>query len=358
MIETIFSLAIFVLILSVLIIVHEFGHYIVARKVGVKVEIFSIGFGKSILKRKIGETEYSLGSVPLGGYVKLAGDNLEEYKGRNDEFYTKSAGRRFAIVAAGPVFNYLLGFLFFWIVLATGFESYAPVVSGVLDGFGASAAGIAAGDRIVALDTTPISSADEVIDFLRAKEAPYSVTVRIERDGGVLAFPVDIRATDIDDQMGGKRSVPMLGVTFDTKEIVVKRYNPVQAFFEAASSVKGVTIMTYQGLWRMLIGRISFKDSVTGPLGIFDMTSDVAKLGFGAVLNLMALLSVSLALFNVLPLPVLDGGHLFFLGLEKVRGRPISTRTERVVSQIGMAFLISFALFVTYFDILKLIKKG
>jgi regulator of sigma E protease len=358
MLETLVSLLVFLGVLSVLIIVHEFGHFLAARRAGVRVETFSIGFGPALFKKKIGSTDYCIGSVPLGGYVKLAGDNLEEYKGSSDEFYTKPVGKRFGIVAAGPLFNYLLGFLLFWLVFATGFESFGTRISGVLEGYGAAEAGLAAGDRILALNETSVTSADEVITFLRGVRAPYTVRVSFERDGVPMEMAVNVRRMDVDDQMGGRRTVSMLGVTFDTAEVVVKRFSVPRAFAEAVRSVKGVTVMTYKGLWRMMIGRISFKDSVTGPLGIFDMTSSVAKLGIMAVVNLMALLSVSLALFNVLPLPVLDGGHLFFLLVEKIRGKPVSTKVERAVSQVSMAFLIFFALFVTYFDLLKLMKKG
>ena len=146
------NMLVFIFVLSVLIFVHELGHFIFAKRMGVRVERFSLGFGALLWKRKVGDTEYCIGSIPLGGYVKMSGDSLEECKGKPYEYYSKSPGKRFQIIFFGPLFNYALGFLVFWFIFFTGYPSLTTKIGGLLDGFGAQKAGLEAGDRIIAIN--------------------------------------------------------------------------------------------------------------------------------------------------------------------------------------------------------------
>lgn len=348
-----FTAVIFIFILSVLIIVHEFGHFIVAKKIGVRVERFSLGFGPVLFSRKRKDTEYSISAVPLGGFVKLAGDSLEEYKGNSDEYYTKSPGERFQIIVFGPLLNYVLGFLFLWLIFFMGYPTLTARVGGLLDGFGAKEAGLEVGDKITAVDGKKVIFWEELQRAIQDKKESSRVQLSIARGGKEYAVEVSIKEKQIDDSLGQKRKVGLLGITpFD--EVVKVKYGMGQSFILGLKKTWDLTAMTYKGLWRLLRGKLSMRESMTGPLGIFYITSKVASMGLTAVLHLMAVLSVSLAIFNLLPLPVLDGGHILLLGIEKLRGRTLNLKAERLIAQAGMALIISLAVFVTYNDILRL----
>jgi regulator of sigma E protease len=347
-----FSLIIFIIILSILIVVHEFGHFITARRIGVRVEAFSIGFGWQLLKKKKNHTEYSISAVPLGGYVKLAGDNLEEYKGKSYEFFSQPPGKRFQIIFSGPLLNYILGFLCFWLIFFVGYPTLTTKVGGLVDGFGAQEAGLKVGDMIKAVDAGRVEFWEDLQKIIQKKQSQDKVILTIIRGKQEFQTPVFIKTKQVEDPLGGKRSVGLLGITpFD--EIVIVKHGFVASFFLGINKTWEITSVTLRGLWRMVTGRLSIRESVTGPLGIFYITSKAASLGIIAVLHLLALLSVSLAIFNLLPLPVLDGGHIVFLGLEKIRGKTLSIKAERIVMQIGVTVLAILVLFVTYNDIMR-----
>lgn len=344
---------IFILILSLLIIVHEFGHFIAARKNGVRVEQFSLGFGRQIFKTKKGDTEYSLSLIPLGGYVKMAGDSQAEYQGKPDEYLSKACGKRFQIIFFGPFLNYVLGFLFFWSILFIGYPTLTSKVGALMDGYGAKAAGLQVGDSIIAVDGNKVSLWDELQRQIQERKNKSSVELNVLRGNQELKFNVAIKDKVLDSQLGEKRALGIIGISPFDEVVEVKH-----GFFESAwlglQKTVNLTIMTYKGLWMLASGKMSMRDSMTGPLGIFFITSNAAKLGIIAVMHLIAVLSVSLAIFNLLPLPILDGGHLFLLGLEKLRKKALGIRAEEVVNNIGFTLIISLALFVTYNDIVRL----
>lgn len=347
-----FTLLLFLFILGILIIVHEFGHFIAAKKIGVLVEKFSLGFGPQLLKKKKGPTEYSISAIPLGGYVKLAGDNLEEYQGKGEEYLFQSPGKRFQIVFCGPLLNYILGFLCFWFIFVIGYPSLTTEVGGLLDDFGAKRAGLAVGDRIVAVDGKNVAFWEDLQKQIRNKRTTDTVRLTVARDKKEFTADVSLRQKQLEDELGQKRSVGLLGIT-PSGDFINVRYGIFKGFFMAAGKTWELTVMTYKGLWRMITGQLSVRESVTGPLGIFYITSKVASIGLNAVLHLVAVLSVSLAIFNTLPLPVLDGGHIFLLGIEKIRGRSLSLRVDRIITQIGLTIIVSIAILVTYNDILR-----
>jgi len=347
------GLLVFIAVLSILIIVHEFGHFIAARRVGVRVEKFSLGFGKVLWKKKSGDTEYSIAAVPLGGFVKMAGDSAEEYKGNKDEYFSKTPGERFKIIFWGPLLNYVLGFLCFWLIFFVGYPTLTTKVGGLLDGYGAKAAGIQVGDKILSVDGKPVAHWEDLQKEIQRKKSAPSVKISVLRADKEFSVEVPLKKEEFEDALGKKRSFGLLGVSpFD--ELVKVRHGFLQSFVLGVNKTWELTVMTYEGLWYMVTGRLSMRDSMTGPLGIFYITSKAAKVGFVAVLHLVAVLSVSLAIFNLLPLPILDGGHILFLGLEKIRGRALSLKFENIVNRIGMTLIVSLALFVTYNDIMRL----
>ncbi|MDO8489152.1 MAG: RIP metalloprotease RseP, partial [Candidatus Omnitrophota bacterium] len=297
--------------------------------------------------------KYSLSLIPLGGYVKMAGDNQSEYKGKSDEYLSKPCGKRFQIIFFGPFLNYLLGFLFFWLILFIGYPSLTSKVGALMDGYGAKEAGLQVGDYIKAVDGKKVQLWEDLQRQIQERKIKSSVSLDVLRGSKELKFNVLIKDKVVDNQLGEKRALGIIGISPFDETIEVKH-----GFFESAflgfKKTINLTVLTYKGLWMLVSGKMSMRDSMTGPLGIFFITANAAKMGLIAVMHLIAVLSVSLAIFNLLPLPILDGGHLFLLGLEKLRKKALGIKAEEVINNIGFTLIISLALFVTYNDILRL----
>jgi regulator of sigma E protease len=351
--EYFLNASVFIIVLSILIIVHEFGHFIAAKKAGVKVEIFSLGFGKRLFTRKRDATEYTISAIPLGGYVKLAGDNLEEYKGKPDEYFYQPVYKRFAIIFCGPLFNYLLGFLIFWAIFFAGYPTLTTKVGGLIDGMGAKEAGLEAGDKVIAVEGKKVAVWEEMQESIQSNKDREKISITVLRNGQEYAFTVKIKKTPLQDILGQKRDVGLIGIKPDLNDSVKIRHG----FFE--SSVLGfkksveLTALTYKALWFMIMRKISVRESVSGPLGIFLVTTQATKMGLIALMHLVAVLSISLAIFNLLPLPALDGGHVLLLCIEKVRGRYLSKKAEDIFSRIGFSFIILLAVLVFYNDLVR-----
>jgi len=344
---------IFLLILGILIIVHEFGHFIVAKKLGVRVEKFSFGFGKRLLSWKRGDTEYSLSLIPLGGYVKLAGDSIEEFKNNPDEYLSKKPSERAQIVFFGPLLNYIMGLLCFWLIFFVGYPTLTTTVGGLVEGFGAKDAGIQVGDKITAVDGKKVAFWEDLQKAIQDKAAPTTVQLSFLRDNKEYNIEVKIKERKLEDALGQRRSIGLIGIT-PKDEVVKIRHGFTESFVLGVKKTVDLTIMTYKALWRMVTGKLSMRESLTGPLGIFYITSKAASVGMIALLHLVAVLSVSLCIFNLLPLPVLDGGHIVLLAIEKIRGKPLGIKAEQIVTQIGFTLIVSLALFATYNDVLRI----
>ncbi len=344
---------VFILILSLLIIVHEFGHFIAARRAGVRVEEFSLGFGPQLFAKKVGDTKYSLSLIPLGGYVKMAGDTLSECKGKPDEYFAKSPGVRFQIIFCGPFLNYILGFLFFWVILFVGYPTLTAKVGGLIEGYGAQEAGLQVADKIIAINGQNVNSWEDLQNQIQKNKTKGSIDLLLIRNDQKLKFNVELRNKVLDNQLGERKTLGIIGITpFD--EVVEVRHGLIASAYLGLKKTIDLTVLTYKGIWRLASGKMSMRESMTGPLGIFFITSKAAKLGLIAVMHLIAVLSVSLAVFNLLPLPILDGGHIFLLGLEKLRKKTLGVKAEQVVNNIGVSLMIMLVLFVTYNDILRL----
>ncbi|MBI4226765.1 MAG: RIP metalloprotease RseP [Candidatus Omnitrophica bacterium] len=339
--------------LSVLILVHEAGHFVMARRFGVRVERFSIGFGPVVLRRRWGETEYVVSLLPLGGYVKMAGEGPEDRKtGARWEYGSQPVWRRVGIVLAGPLVNYAAGLLLFILMFWAGAPTLMPVVGGVLPDYPAAAAGVQPGDRIVTVAGVPVDSWDAVTAQIRRRTsgAPIAMGLRRgETDQTVEIVPTIRQAPGL---FGRVSRVAMIGLT-PSSEVQLTRAPWPAAIRQGARRTWELTVMTYTSLWQLATGALPLKESLTGPVGIFYITSSAAALGWRYLCQLFAVLSVSLAIFNLLPLPVLDGGHLAFLAIERIRRRPISLRVQEIATQAGMVFLIGMMLVVTYHDLAK-----
>ncbi len=347
------SVIAYILILSILIVVHEFGHFIAARKMGIKVERFSIGFGPRLFSRKGRETEFTLCAIPFGGFVKLTGENAEECKGEAGEFMTKPVWRRFMVLFSGVLLNYLLGIVCLWLVFMAGYPRLLAAVGTVKEGYGAQQAGIQAGDVITGVDGKKVRFFDELQEAVYKRAGGDTIKLAVQREGKEYAFDVPVKEEEVTDIFSQKVKVGLIGISPADASINVRH-----GFFESMPLAVGksieVTGLIYKALWRVIIGKMSFRTSMTGPLGIFDITAKAVKVGLGAVINVMAVLSISLAVFNMLPLPALDGGYIFLLLIEKIRGRGLSQKSEKVFYHVGVTLLITLAVFVFYNDLIRL----
>lgn len=333
-----------VLVFGGLVFVHELGHFLVAKRVGVMVHEFALGFGPRLLARRRGETVYALRLLPLGGFVRLAGmyppRDPSEVPPPGRGFNDKTVLQRMAVAAAGPLMNVGVAVLLLAVLLAVvGVRLPVPVVAGVEPGRPAAAAGLQPGDAIVAVDGTPVRQWVQVQRAIAASPGrPLTLTLR--RDGR------EVTVTVTPDTVDGHG---FLGVR---PQVAVRRLGPLTALAEGVRWTGDLVRLTGQGLMAVLRGRE--EADLLGPVGIGQQIGAASRQGLGALLFLAALLSVNLGLLNLLPFPALDGSRLAFLLLEAVRGRPVDPERENWIHAVGFALLMVLLLVVTYRDLLRL----
>jgi len=343
----------FLVVLGVLIFFHELGHYGAARWRRVHVDAFSIGFGRALLRwtDKRG-TEWRIAWIPLGGYVKLHGqsplddtpeaDRVPERAG--ETFHDKPVKDRAIIVAAGPVANFVLAILLFAGMYAThGMPRGLTTIAGVGPGSAAERAGMQAGDVILSLDGTRITRFDQVQRHIQPR-AGQEVQVRLDREGRELT----LTAIPAAQARGDAAPVGVLGIQGGRAQF--ERLGPLDALWAGTVQTADVSWQTLVGIGEMFAGTRSAKE-LGGPIRIAEVSGEAATLGIVPLVNLMALLSVSLALLNLFPIPLLDGGHLMFYAAEAIRGRPLPPRALEYGFRAGFAVLIGLFLFATWNDI-------
>ncbi|MFN4311462.1 MAG: RIP metalloprotease RseP [Ferrovibrio sp.] len=354
----------FVVVLTIIVFVHELGHYWVARRCGVRVEVFSIGFGPELFGwNDKHDTRWKISAIPLGGYVKFFGDADAASSAdssavaamspaeRKVSFHHQRLRNRMAIVAAGPVANFIFAiFIYAALFSLIGQPFTPPVVGDVVSGSAAEASGLRPGDRILSADGTRIQRFEELRSYVALRaETPIALTVL--RDNSEIALTVVPSRVDVADGMGGTQRVGQIGIR--TTGIDFVRHDPATAVVQAVRETWLVVANTFTYLGRIIEGRES-GDQLSGPLGIAKMSGDVAKNGWLGLVSLMATLSVAIGLINLFPVPMLDGGHLLFYGIEAVRGRPLGERAQEYGFRIGFALVMSLFLFATWNDLNRL----
>jgi len=346
------SAAVIAVVFGLLILVHEIGHFIAARRIGVRVEKFALGWGKKLFGIKRGDTEYVLNLIPIGGYVKLAGEDPGERNGAPDELMSKSAGKRFWVFASGSAFNYIFGFLVFVLLYGIGVNRPIADVGSVIEDSPAAKAGIIAGDVITSADGKPVKYLDELVSIVDSTEEGSPVNVTIERGGRPMNIVIPETMT-----LGGKfMGQRIIGIRPSGKAAIFKAGFP-GAFVYAGRTVYNFTVGTYRGIWLMITKKMPVKGNMGGPIKIIDILAKAVKEGIRAVLSITGIISLALAIFNMLPFPVLDGGHILFLGIEKLMRRPVNEKTQEVISQVAVVLLIMFVLYVSYFDTLSVVHN-
>ncbi|MBL7157147.1 MAG: RIP metalloprotease RseP [Candidatus Omnitrophica bacterium] len=337
---------------SILIIVHEFGHMLMAKRVGVKVERFSLGLGKKVFGIKRGGTEYVISAFPFGGYVKLAGDNPVECKGTADEFFSKSPLKRFLVIIGGPFTNYIFAFVLFTAIFMIGVPSLTTRVGRLLPDYPAQVSGVKEGDLIFEIDGKEVVYWEDLVGIVQKDTRGIPLKFKVKRRSRILTFWIAPKVIKTKNIFGQETTVGMIGIA-PKEEIIFVKHNLLEAVTLGGKRLIALTNRTYKGLWLLITGGLPVRESLTGPIGIAFLIGEAAKLGIVHLLSLMAYINIALAVFNLLPFPILDGGHILFLAVEKLRGKPLSVRTQETVSQVALYILIAFALFVTWNDITK-----
>lgn len=345
-----------IVVFSILILSHELGHFFAAKKMGVRVEVFSLGFGPKIWSFKKGDTEYTISLVPIGGYVKMAGEEpSEERTGAEWEFYSKPIYKRFNIIVAGGLFNYILGFILLCAVFMAGAPVPTSRIGRVLEGYPAEKAGLKENDKILWIDGKATKYWEDVIEILHSKKEGETTTLMVERNGGTLTFNVEGRTEVERDIFGKPVKMTLIGVG-QSQEAEFIKHGFVESIGMGARTTWNITALTYRAIGYMFTGTLSIK-AVSGPIGIFVETGKYAKMGLSHLLWISAVISISLALFNLLPFPILDGGHILFLAIEKIKGRQLDRNVQDKIQQVAMALLIAFVIVVSWNDIARFFIK-
>lgn len=340
----------FLFVLGVLVFVHEFGHFIVAKMVKVRVEVFSLGFGKTLWSFKKGDTEYRISMIPFGGYVKPAGDNPEEErKGEPWEFLSKTPGQRAAIIVAGPIFNYICAFFLLILVCLMGVPSSTSTIGMVKENYPAYEAGLKENDKIISVDGEPVKLWAELSAAIHKKTAEKPIEIKVQRQDEVFSVSIIPQIETVKTLLGEDKKIALIGIG-PSNDIEIIKYGFFGSISEAAHQVVFRTKMIFFALYQMCTGKISARE-IAGPIGIFQITGQAARMGFVVLLDLMALLSINLAIINLFPIPVLDGGHLLFLAWEKLRGKAASLKVQEIATRIGFSALMLLMVLVVFNDL-------
>lgn len=355
----------FLFVLTVVVFVHEMGHYLVGRWCGIGVKAFSIGFGPELIgfNDRRG-TRWKISAIPLGGYVKFVGDmnatstpdagEIESLSAEEKKiaFHTQPVWKRALTVFAGPAFNFLLTIAVFAVMFSVyGKYVSEPVVAEVRPDSPAAAAGIQPGDRFVSVDGAPVESFADVQRMVSGRAGDPIVFV-MSRNGGEVTLTATPEVMEQTDALGNVIKLGVIGVvnTAESGQPRLVTFTPAGALIEAVEDTGHIIARTGQFLKRFVVGRED-KCQLGGPIKIAKISGQAAKLGFEWLVQLVAMLSVGIGILNLLPIPPLDGGHLVFYGLEAIKGRPVSERAMEAVYRAGLFLVLGFMLFVFWNDL-------
>jgi regulator of sigma E protease len=348
----------FIILLGILIFFHELGHFLVAKASGVMVLKFSLGFGPALIKKKVGETEYMISAFPLGGYVKMLGEG----KQNGDEmiipadptrsFEAKPLRIKAAIVAAGPAFNLVLAFLIYVLVSWIGIPTLAPVIGEVQGKTPAYDAGLMKGDKIISMNSSPVREWEDIPSIM-LKNMTGKLNIIIERTG--IQFKVEVKPKVIKAKnlFGEEISRPLIGIS-PSGETFITRYGPISGLGYGLNQCWWVVKMTGLAFSKIIEGTIPIRESLGGPIMIAQVSGKSFKAGLLPFIGLIAFISINLAIINILPIPVLDGGYILIFLIEGILRRPLNDKPKEIAQQIGLFLLILLMLFAFYNDIARI----
>ena len=355
MLTTIVATAI---VLGILVFVHELGHFLLAKKLGVGILKFSLGFGPKLIGRKIGETEYQIAVFPLGGFVKPLGEDPKEEIKEEDRHRSLSAQpiwKRALIVGAGPFFNFFLAAVIFSTINLFGIPYYPAKIGEVSPGLPAEQAGLKKGDVILSIDGEEVTKWDDLSQIIRNSEGK-ELSLKLKRDTETLEIKVTPKSSTQKNLFGEEVHVFVIGITpFD--EILVEKAGPFKAVGKGLSQTWFGIKLTVVSIIK-LIERVIPAKTIGGPILIAQMAGEQAKRGLLSLALFMAILSINLGVINLFPIPILDGGHFLFLSLEAILRKPISIKKMEIAQQVGLIFIILLMLFAFYNDFIRIISPG
>jgi regulator of sigma E protease len=347
-----------IIVLGILVFVHELGHFILAKKLGVGVLKFSLGFGPKLIGKKIGETDYQVAVFPLGGFVKLIGENPEEEVKEEDHlrsFSVQPIWKRALIVSAGPFFNFVFAAILFSTVNLFGVPFFPSKVGSVSPGLPAERAGLKKGDMVLSVDGGPVSKWDDLSKIIRNSKGK-ELLLKVERDGEILEVKVIPKPSTQKDIFGEENRTFVIGIT-PVEEVHIQKVGPLEAIGKGLYQTWFGIELTFVGIIKLIQRAIPAK-TIGGPILIAQLAGEQAKRGLLSLVLFMSILSINLGVINLFPIPILDGGHFLFLGLEAVLRRPISIKKMEVAQQIGLILIILLMLFAFYNDLLRIISPG
>jgi regulator of sigma E protease len=353
----------FIVVIGILVFVHEVGHFIFARLMNVRVLKFSLGFGPKLLGKKIGDTEYLISAIPLGGYVKMLGEEPgEELKEENKPYaYNyKPVWQRALIVFAGSVFNFLLAYIIFMGVLAQGLPINIPTVKGIMPVLEdiepdspAEKAGLKKGDIVTAVDGHDVSTWMDMTAIIM-KSPGKELTMKVKRGTEEIGVKIIPRIVEVKDTKGEVHKIGRIGVI---RQSAIKTVTGglLNAPVNAVKAVYYWSSVIVESIVKLIKGEVSAQN-IGGPILIGKMSGEAASFGALAFLMFISIISINLAVLNLLPIPILDGGHLLFLGIEAIRKKPLSEKAIMIAHRIGLAVIITLMVFAMYNDIFRLIS--
>ncbi len=346
------TLIYFILILGVIVLVHEFGHFVFAKMFGIYVHEFSIGMGPKIFgkkrKNKKDETEYCIRAIPIGGFVSLAGEEVDENDGvpREKKLYAKKPWQRFLVMFFGAGNNFIFAALIlFAIALVWGAPDMHATLTAVDPNYPAYEAGLKSGDIVTKLNGHKISSSDDLAIYMQLIDKSKPIKIEVLRDKKKISYEVKA----VKEKKDGVESY-YIGVTMGSEEVHHGFLASLQYMFQKTGALFKQMFITLRGLFTGGIG----VDQLSGPVGIYSIVGEQRTAGFENVLYLVALLSINVGVINLLPLPAFDGGRILFLLIEKIKGSPVDAKTENIIHSIGFVLLMILMLYITFNDIFRL----
>ncbi len=367
-VESLFLIVLpFLVVLTIIVFFHELGHFMVARWCGVAVETFSVGFGREIFgftDRK--GTRWKFSWIPLGGFVKFVGDEnaasmpardaLDEMddETRKHSFYHKSVPQRAAVVAAGPIANFILSIVIFGLLfLILGRQITSPIVDEILPQSAAEEAGFQVSDLVVSIDGSDIETFSDLQRIVWSS-AGKQLSIVVRRNEELVTLQATPKIGEATDPAGNKHEVGQLGITRNTQgDVTVERYDPATALWMGAERTWVVAEGTLSYVFGLIAGREK-ANQLGGPIFIAQISSQVFQIGFAEFFNLAAVLSVTIGLINLFPIPMLDGGHLLYYGIEALRGKPMSEKMQDFGFRVGLGLVVALMIFVTWLDLARL----
>ena len=348
-----------IIVIGILVFFHELGHFLLARLFGVGVEKFSLGFGPKLASKTVGMTEYRISAIPLGGYVKMVGDEPDKEIAPEQEalaFNKKPAIQRLLIALAGPVFNLILAVLIFWGLFASlGEYILEPVVGEVDESSPAAAAGLQEGDRIVVIQGQPVDTWEGMSELIKSSEG-RPLNVEVDREGEARFFQITPHIITSKNIFGEAVQRHVIGIrsagAFRHIEMT-----PMNALGQSIARTVDLALTSFTMVGKIVAGKTSLKENVGGPIQVVRTLGDQAKQSIIGLVGFVGGISVFLAVFNLLPIPILDGGHILFYTIELIIGRPVNRKIQEFALRVGAVFLITFILMVTYFDIARWIAE-